>query len=278
MKKADEQAQALNELVESVLSSAKYRDVNAAVVRLIGAQELRKRRTHKEAVKATKNKLHQTVGAYWQDKPAYTEWLTALGAAVGEPEQLRATCQTIMGHHASTRERLSLLPDFYTTIFAGLPPIHTILDLACGLNPLTIPWMPLAPAVTYHACDVGQDQIHFLQQALPLLGVQGEATLCNLLEATPAYQADVVLLLKTLPCLEQVDATIGARLLANIDAPVFIISFPGQSLGGRHKGMTTTYPAHLQQLLADSTWQVTEFAFATELVFRLTKAAKPYVG
>lgn len=272
MSKPESQAHALNALVTDVLSSAKYRTVNPELVRMIGEQELRKRRNHKEAVKATKNKLHQTVGAYWQDKPAYAEWLTALRAAAGEPEQLRATCQTIMGHHASTRERLPLLPDFYTTLFADLPPIHTILDLACGLNPLTIPWMPLAPSVTYQACDVGQDQIQFLQQALPLLGVQGQAALCNLLEATPVYQADVVLLLKTLPCLEQVDATIGSRLLANIDAPIFIISFPGQSLGGRHKGMTTTYPAHLQQLLHASTWQVTEFTFATELVFRLTKS------
>lgn len=269
---SESQAQALNTLVEEVLSSAKYRYVNPAMVRMVGEQELRKRRNHKEAVKATKNKLHQTIGAYWQDKPAYAEWLAALTAAAGEPEQLRTVCQTIMRHHASTRERLPLLPHFYATIFADLPPFHTILDLACGLNPLTIPWMPLTTSVAYHACDVGQDQMQFLQQALPLLGVQGQATLCNLLEATPTAQADVVLLLKTLPCLEQLEATIGSRLLAGIDAPVFIISFPGQSLGGRHKGMTTTYPARLQHLLHDSTWQVTEFTFATELVFRLTKA------
>lgn len=272
MSNLESQAQALTALVADVLNSAKYRAVNPDLVRMIGEQELRKRRNYKEAVKATKNKLHQTVGAYWQDKPAYAEWLAALKAADGEPEQVRAVCQTIMGRHTSTRERLSLLPNFYATIFADLPPIHTILDLACGLNPLTIPWMPVAPSITYHACDVGQDQMQFLHQALPLLGVQGQTALCNLLEATPTVQADVVLLLKTLPCLEQVDATIGLRLLATIDAPVFIISFPGQSLGGRHKGMTTTYPTHIQQLLETSTWQVTEFTFATELVFRLTKS------
>lgn len=272
MNKSENQTQALNELVESVLNSAKYQDVNPAVVHMIGEQELRKRRNLKEAVKATKNKLHQTVGAYWQGKTAYADWLTALTEAVADPELLRTVCQTIMSHHASTRERLPLLSQFYTTIFAGLPPIHTILDLACGLNPLTIPWLPLAGPLTYHACDVSYDQINFLQQALPLLGVQGQATVCNLLEAAPVYQADVVLLLKTLPCLEQVDPTIGQRLLASINAPVFIISFPGQSLGGRHKGMTTTYPAHLQQLLQASAWEVTEFSFATELVFRLTKS------
>ncbi len=262
---------ALDALVETVLSSAKYRAVAPALIRTIGAQELRKRRNQKEAVKATKNKLHQTVGAYWQGEPAYDEWLTLLTAAAADPAQLRTVCQTILRHHASTRERLPLLPVFYTTIFAGLPPIHTVLDLACGLNPLTIPWMPLAEDVVYHACDIAHDQAAFLQRTLPLLGMQGSATVCNLVEAIPTTKADVVLLLKTLPCLEQVDPTIGARLLTTIDAPVLIVSFPGQSLGGRHKGMTTTYPAHLQTLLQHSSWQVTPFPFATELVFRLVR-------
>lgn len=271
MNTAAKRPDALTALINEVLSSAKYRDVNPTLVHMIGEQELRNRRNHKEAVKATKNKLHQTVGAYWQGRQDYDDWLKRLAEAEGDPARLRTACQSIMQHHASTRERLPLLADFYPTILADLPPIHTILDLACGLNPLTMPWLPLAETITYHACDVSQEQIAFLQQALPLLGVTGQATLCNLLEEVPPYQADVVFLLKTLPCLEQVDPTIGQRLLAQIDAPVFIISFPGQSLGGRHKGMTSTYPVHLQQLLQASAWQVTTFPFATELVFRLTK-------
>lgn len=261
----------LDALVETVLRSAKYREVAPALIRTIGAQELRKRRNQKEAVKATKNKLHQTVGAYWQGEQSYDDWLALLTAAAADPAQVRTACQTILRHHASTRERLSLLPTFYTTIFADLPPIHTVLDLACGLNPLTFPWMPVADDVIYHACDIAHDQAAFLQCALPLLGVEGSATVCNLLETIPTTKADVVLLLKTLPCLEQVDPTIGARLLTTIDTPVLIVSFPGQSLGGRHKGMTTTYPAHLQALLEDTAWQVTSFPFATELVFRLVR-------
>lgn len=262
---------ALDTLVETVLSSAKYREVAPALIRAIGAQELRKRRNQKEAVKATKNKLHQTIGAYWQGNQEYADWLEQLTKAAADPAQRRTVCQTIMRHHASTRERLPLLPDFYATIFADLPPIHSILDLACGLNPLTIPWMSLAADAIYHACDIAHDQAAFLNRALPLLGVQGSATVCNLLEGVPTTKADVVLLLKTLPCLEQVDPTIGERLFTTIDAPVLIVSFPGQSLGGRHKGMTTTYPAHLQALLQQSDWQVTPFPFATELVFRLMR-------
>jgi 16S rRNA (guanine(1405)-N(7))-methyltransferase len=261
----------LSQLVDTVLSSAKYRHVAPALVRAIGAQELAKRRNSKEAVKATKNKLHQTVGAYWAGSQEYTQWLAELHTTAGDLAALRTTCRRILQHHASTRERLPLLDDFYSTIFAGLPPIYTVLDLACGLNPLTIPWMPLGPAVTYYACDVDEKQIAFLQEAMPLLGVQGRATVCNLLQPDPFPPADVVLLFKTIPCLEQIDKEIGTQLLARIQAPVIILSYPAQSLGGRNKGMVQSYRERFQLLFQVDEQHIEEYLFPTEIVFRLTR-------
>ena len=262
-----EQAE-LTQLIDAVTSSAKYRQVAPALVRAIGIQELRKRRTLKEAIKATKNKLHQTVGAYWSGKQAYGEWLTALRAA-SDPDAQRAACQSMLTQHASTRERLPLLDEFYPTIFAGLPPIRSILDLACGLNPLTIPWMPLAPNASYHACDVDAEQIGFLQQALPLFGVQGTAAVCDLLQPFSPPAAEVVLLLKTLPCLEQIDKSVSTRLVKVLHTPVIIISYPAQSLGGRNKGMVQSYRTHFQHLFPADERQIQEFVFPTEIVFRL---------
>ena len=50
-----------------------------------------------------------------------------------------------------------------------------MLDVACGLNPLAIPWMNLAPNATYHAIDIYEDMMRFLGKAVNLLGVQGNA-------------------------------------------------------------------------------------------------------
>ncbi len=260
---------ALDELVDAILTSSKYRHVAPALVRAIGEQELTKRRNRKEAIKATKNKLHQTVGAYWDGRQEYASWLSALHEASSTPNALQDTCYAIMAHHASTRERLPLLNQFYTTLFADLPPIHSVLDLACGLNPLTIPWMPLAPNATYHARDVDAQQIAFLQEALPWLGVQGDAMVGNLLHPEPLPTVDVVLLLKAIPCLEQLDKAIGPRLVSSLQAPVVIISYPAQSLGGRNKGMNDFYASHFGALVANSHWQVEQFPFASEIVFRL---------
>ncbi|MCB0188030.1 MAG: hypothetical protein KDE31_27370, partial [Caldilineaceae bacterium] len=163
----------LTQLVDTVLASPKYPAIAPELVQFIGQQELAKRNNQKAAVKATKNKLHQITGAYWQGAPTYAEWLTLLqsaGAADHSPDQrlLHTACRTLLAHHASTRERLPILREFYLTLFAGLPPIGSVLDLACGLNPLTLPWMGLAADTRYYACDVNNEQMVFLQQALPL--------------------------------------------------------------------------------------------------------------
>jgi 16S rRNA (guanine(1405)-N(7))-methyltransferase len=265
-----QQSEALDALVEAVLATAKYRHIAPALVRSVGAGELANRRSTKEAIKATKNRLHQMAGAYQTGRMAYREWLADLQAAHDAPA-LRAVCRQIMAHHASTRERLPILDDFYQALFRGLPAPSSILDLACGLNPLSIPWLPLAGAVRYYACDIYNDLASFLQAALPLLGVEGEAQTCDLLQGPPSQGADVAFLFKTIPCLEQFDKTIGRRLLLEIQAPVLFVSFPAQSLGGRNKGMAGHYTRHFYGLLSDVAWRVEEFAFSTELVFRVLK-------
>jgi len=271
--------EALNHLVENVLSSTKYRHISSELVYLIGKRELAKRANLKAATKATKNKLHQITGAYWQGKPAYNEWLALLQAAeetdkASNEKLLRTTCRTLMARHASTRERLPILHDFYSILFAGLPPIHSVLDLACGLNPLTIPWMALPPQTQYYACDINQDQMSFLDQALPLFGVNGQTTLCNLLQEVPQETVDVAFLFKTIPCLEQIDHDIGPKLITAINASVIFVSFPAQSLGGRNKGMVDTYSNHFTMLLNEidkTKWDIEQFPFQTEIVFRLQK-------
>ena len=152
-----------------------------------------------------------------------------------------------------------------------LPPITAVLDLACGLNPLAIPWMGLSPGAIYHACDIDRDQMAFLAAAMPLFGVSGDAFVCNLLADAPRVSADVALLLKTIPCLEQADKGIGPRLLEAIHAPVVIVSFPARSLGGRSKGMAVNYAAHFAQLSQGKAWRIERFDFQGELVFRVVK-------
>ena len=266
----------LHTLVETVLTNSHYKDIAPSLISSIGKQELAKRRNAKEALKATKNKLHQVTGAYMDSKTHYDSWLVELRTAVrtelaGNTSNVRELCKHIMSYHASTRERLPIIDKFYTEIFAHLPPIHSILDIACGLNPLALPWMPLAVDACYLAYDIHQPMMDFLQAWLEINSIKGQASVCDVLAACPQQKVDVALLLKTLPCLEQVDKTVGRRLLATIQAEFLVVSYPAHSLGGRSKGMAEYYEGYFRELVAQEPWQVTRLAFSNELVFVVQK-------
>lgn len=257
----------LDKLVAQVANSAKYRHLSPDLIRRIGARELAVRRSQKEAVKATKNKLHQVGGAY-QEKPVdFARAFAQLDAAKSVPDMLRQTCRELMSLHSSTRERLPILDEFYAAIFAQLPPITSIVDVACGLNPLALPWMTLAPGATYHAYDIYADMMSFLADFLPMMGVNGRSQTRDVIGNPPTEPCDLALILKTLPCLEQVDKNAATNLLDAINAEYVLITYPAQSLGGRNKGMTANYTAHFEALMNGRNWQVQRFEFPTELAF-----------
>lgn len=267
--------EALDELVAQALAGAKYRDVSPDLARRVGALELVKAASMKEAVKATRNRLHQVAGAYLE-APRYNAWLIELRAAFAEGDEAaqRSTLRHVMERHASTRERLPILDTFYGETLVGRGPFRRVLDLACGLNPLSIPWQPLADGAEYLACDIYADLAAFLEEAFALSGpfarVHARAETRDILDDLPDYDADLVLLLKAIPCLEQVDRDAGARLLSAIRAPLILVSYPLRTLGGRAVGMERHYDAQFQALLArvgGDSWQVTRHVFATELAY-----------
>lgn len=264
---------ALEQLMSQVLSSAKYRGTSPHLIESIGSQELAKRRNLKEAVKATKNKLHQISRVYLDEHEDYTSWLDQLAVAIssGDQAHIQQVCRQIMAHHASTKERLPILDQFYSTLLAKLPPPSSVLDIACGFNPLALPWMSLAPNAHYYAYDIHQPMIDFLNHALALLQVNGQAQVSDVLQASPTCEVDVAFLLKALPCLEQLNKQASYQLLRELKARYVIVSFPAHSLSGQCKGMTSYYETHFRSLIAQEPWEIERYEFATELVFLVTK-------
>ncbi|HYI15352.1 MAG TPA: hypothetical protein VEX37_08175, partial [Thermomicrobiales bacterium] len=117
-----------------VLASRRYRHVDPALVDRLAAEEEPKAKNLADAEKRTKRRLHQIFGAY-TGQPAYARLMLDLATAwQGEPDEaVRAACRTAMAAHASTRERLAILDEFYERVFTitGVP--TSIVDIACGL-------------------------------------------------------------------------------------------------------------------------------------------------
>jgi 16S rRNA (guanine(1405)-N(7))-methyltransferase len=259
----------LDSLVEAVRSSPKYAHIAGSFIRRIGRRELNNRRSQKEALKAVKNKLHQAAGAYLAETPPYESWLAKISAAARKDDlaALVEICRQAMGHHASTRERLPFIDSFYQQIFAALPPVHSVLDIACGLNPLSLPLMPLPEQFRYYAVDIYEDLAAFLNAFFRLLETEGGAWAEDVIESPLDIQVDLALALKAIPCLERVDRTAGERLLDSLQANHLVVSFPARSLGGKQKGMVANYEAHFRSLTSGRGWKVQRLEFPNELVF-----------
>lgn len=263
----------IDEIIRSVQQNPRYQSIAPELVRRITAAELAKGRNFKETVKAVRNKLHQVGGAYQEkpiDYPRLLAELTTLPRDPAHPE-VRQFCRRALALHASTRERLPILETFYAQTLASLGSITSLIDLACGLNPLTLPWLALANGAQIFACDIYLNQLDFINQFYRHLGFAGHAFPCDLAEGAPARPVQLALLLKTIPCLEQVDKSAGERLLSTIQAEHILVSFPAKSLGGRSKGMPQNYEAHFRELTAGFPWRIQRFEFATELAFLISK-------
>jgi 16S rRNA (guanine(1405)-N(7))-methyltransferase len=263
----------LAELVRLVKQGNKYASIDDAVIVNIGTLELNKRSFLKEAVKTTRNKLHQ-VGAAYQEKPIpYPAWkkqLMNLPKDLANPE-VQEFLRSNMRLHASTSERLSIHETFFKQTLAEIGPVTSILDLACGLNPLNLPWLPLAGKFEYYACDIYTDMVEYLNAFFMHFEIHGAAQTCDLTRTIPEKTVQLAMLLKTIPCLEQVDKTAGKRLLEDIHTENILVSFPAHSLGGRSKGMVQNYEAHFRQLTQDKNWRITRFEFPGELAFLIRK-------
>jgi 16S rRNA (guanine(1405)-N(7))-methyltransferase len=263
----------LDELIRLVQASDKYAHIDSSLIKEIGRGELAKRASLKEAVKATRNKLHQVGSSYQEIAIPYASWIKLLANlphSLSDPEVM----QFLAGNrrmHASTSERSFIEEKFFQESLAPFAPVESILDLACGLNPLNYRFMPLAEHCEYFACDIYQDMVNYLNQFFAHFEINGKAEVCDLAHQIPSQKVQVALLLKTIPCLEQIDKNAGLRLLEGLNAEVIVVSFPSRSLGGKSKGMAQNYEAHFNQLIAGKSWQVTKIEFPGELTFMVRK-------
>jgi 16S rRNA (guanine(1405)-N(7))-methyltransferase len=275
MSTADASGDGVRAVTDAVATSRRYAAVAPGVVRRTASRALRAANGDvAQAVKRTKRGLHEIYGAYLPgsppDYPALLRKLAAAGARA-DGDGMRPALAAAMAVHASSRERLPHLARFYDEILRRIPPPAVVCDLACGFNPLALPWMRLPPAAVYLASDIDSRLTGFVGQVLELLGRPHEAQLLDLVGQPAPAPADLTLLLKTVPCLERQQPGAGWDLLAAVDSPAIVVTFPTRSLGQRPKGMFQTYSAAFEARTAGRPWQVDRWEIGSELVYLVRK-------
>ena len=261
----------LNSLVAAVVKKSKYRKICVDFIRRIGEQEIAKRASLKEAIKSTCSKLHQVSGAFLENHPDFSQWLNQLEALPQDiySIEIKQYCREKMQAHTSTYERLPTIDEFFHRCLRSLAPIHSLLDLGCGLNPLALPWMPLAKDPMYQGIDIFADMTGFDQQFLQHTHLRGRVSCADFLGELPKQRFQIALVLKIIPLIDQIEKERTRQWLESIPADYLLVSFPIFSLSGKGKGMLENYSMRFTQMLESGNWKMERIEFSTELAFLL---------
>ncbi len=280
------QADPLEAVISAVKQSQKYGSASEETIRKLAESALRQHKKPKAAIKSVRKQLHSIMAPYLGD-PDYAAAAVRLDEAFasGQETAVKSVCQDILRTHLSTRERQPIVAEFYERIFAVTGRPRSILDIACGLNPLALPWMGLngirnteyriqnTEYVRYVAYDIHETRIDFLNHYFRLEGLPPLAKLQDVALQLPQETADLALFLKEMPRFERNYHGRGRPLLEALQVHWLVLSFPTISAhGGRN--LTNRYREFMAQLIADHDWPVTELLFAGELVFCVEKGAK----
>jgi 16S rRNA (guanine(1405)-N(7))-methyltransferase len=261
---------AVSAVAEALRSSRKYRHLCPATLERAARRAIARHSRVKDAVRVAKGGLHQAHAAFVDT--AQADRIEAFVDAMptgGGPAETREACRRILALHASTRERLPCLDRFYRGLWEITGPPRAVLDLACGLSPFAFPWMELPAGATYRGLDADGRLVELARRFLARVPGDHAAVCADVLDLPPD-PADVVLLLKTLPCLERQEKGAGLRMVAALRARWVVASFPTRSLGGRDRGMVRGYERSAEELsrALGTDPQVVRYPTETTYLFR----------
>jgi 16S rRNA (guanine(1405)-N(7))-methyltransferase len=263
----------INRLTDNILKKRKYRELEIpreTVMDLI-LREIKEGVDEKAALKNVRKKMHNIIAPYLGD-PDYSSSIAWLDAAYdsGDPEQIKQTCLRILNMHASTRERIPHLQEFYQQLFSVSGKPGCILDLACGLNPISIPWMELPVETEYHAYDIHTPRVKFINHFLLLAGWQPLAEVRDILVDPPEIKAEVAFFFKEAHRLEQRRKGANRELWQALKVETLIISLPVNSLSGQHD-LSGQMRGFVKNTIQGLPWSIQEGQIGNELLFWIKK-------
>jgi 16S rRNA (guanine(1405)-N(7))-methyltransferase len=232
----------------------------------------------KKIVRAIRGKLHHAYGAFQTTKKHTRKTYLESLKKILERHQLTSPVSLeihnqILATNRSTQERLPHYATIYNQIFARTGKPNSILDLGCGLNPVSYPLMRIEN-VRYRCFDIDQEDVEFLNDYFHLIHLDGKASVLDLRrpeswKELPA--ADVALLFNLLDPLEhgKKGHKLAELLIIHIPARFLVISFSTQTISG--KGMNYPQRGWIERMLTRIQYSFIMFETTNELFYIIQK-------
>jgi 16S rRNA (guanine(1405)-N(7))-methyltransferase len=255
------------QLLTKIKASKKYAMLCDDVVARHCAQAALAFKREKDAIKYVKAKLHAAHGLYIEEG-VYEE----ADGLLDDYETADASgrfllLERLLRLHASTRERLDNMREFYAFMRNHISGIRSILDLGCGFTPFSIPFMELNELESYYAYDIDAQMIRLADRFLQTTGLMFSAQVLDLALYPPHEQVDVALYLKLFPVLEAQKNGLGAQRLSQTACKYALVSFPTRTSSGRNRGMEGFYSAYYEEALLGVSDIVDKATIGSELIY-----------
>jgi 16S rRNA (guanine(1405)-N(7))-methyltransferase len=260
------------QMISNLLSIKKYRglDLPRETIRDLIHQCQSIARDSREAEKQVRKKLHNIVAPYLEDLDYATVIDQVNSISSENTSAMKEICRGVLEQHASTRERMPIMEAFYQQIFQITGSPGSILDLACGLNPFTLPWMALPSTTTYDAYDLHQPRIDLLNQFFARIDRPYRAEKRDVLVNPPINQADVAFFFKEAHRFEQRQHGCNRNFWQSLNVKYLIVSLPTMNMKGSHS-FISGQRILMEQTLKGLPWEVHEVLFDSEILFCIKK-------
>ena len=194
---------------------------------------------YKLIIKSVRAELRKVAGLFRLEKGPQERQQLLKQVVKGTP--LLPAIAKILKTHASTKERLPFYQELYAKLFTHTGAPKAIIDLGCGLNPFSIPYMNL-PALQYYAYDIMEGEIALLKKFFRWLHLQnknfdGSINTLNLLhwvKLKELVKADICFLFKMTDVLDRGSGhKVTEAVIKSVPAKFVVVSFPTLTMSGK---------------------------------------------
>jgi 16S rRNA (guanine(1405)-N(7))-methyltransferase len=195
-------------------------------------KQLRKSAEYAKVLKTIRAKLHESYGLFQIPKNS-EEIKKAFMKKLKQRSLTEEDYRKVLSLHLSTKERLDSYETVYSQIFKLTGKPSSIIDLGCGLNPLSAHYMNLKK-FKYLASDIDKINLDFISEFFALSGIDGKTQVIDILNESDLQklafiESDVCFMFKIL----EIDKRVAEDLVTAVNSKFLVASFSTLSVSGK---------------------------------------------
>ncbi len=268
----------IKELISEIKKSKKYRNISEEVIGGNINSYIKKNPHYDEKliIKGVKTLLHNIHGSFQVSVKKSKKREEYLHELEKNPKDIELI-KKILDTNRSTKERLPIYSELYGTIFDITGKPRNIMDLGCGLNPVSFPFMAIYPE-HYYCYDINESDTIFLNKFFKTAKAFGIAETLDLTNIENVKKLpgniDVCFMFKLLDTLEKSGHKYSEEIIHVLleKCKFVVVSFATRTLGGRK--MTFAERGWIQRMLAriGMKFQKIDFEEAGEIFYIISKS------